>query len=85
MATKMLERAKSTEGFIHFESCRQPNGHGVSLSYWQDLDSIKGWKNDCQHLVAQKFGKTKWYDFYRIEIARIEKSYVGGKKFKKRV
>ncbi len=79
MADKILERAKLTEGFIHFESFRQPDGHGVSLSYWTDREAIAKWKNDCEHLVAQKLGKTKWYDFYRIQIAKVEKSYVGGK------
>ncbi len=80
MADKILERAKLSEGFLHFETYRMPNGLGVTLSYWKDREAISRWKNDSQHLVAQKLGKTKWYDFYRIQIAKIEKSYVGGKR-----
>lgn len=53
------------------------NGSGVTLSYWQDREAIKRWKQDTQYLVAQKLGSTKWHDFYRTQIARVETSPIG--------
>lgn len=47
----------------------------LTLSYWQDEQAIKKWKQDTSHLLAQKQGRNKWYQDYRVEVARITRSY----------
>jgi heme-degrading monooxygenase HmoA len=70
---RMEELASLQEGFLGYESAREEIG--ITVSYWQDLDSIKKWKNNSEHLIAQKRGKEKWYSSYRIRIARVEREY----------
>lgn len=73
MAILMEELAKQQEGFIGVESAR--NEIGITVSYWKDLDSIKKWKQNMDHLVAQKKGRSDWYKSYTTRICLVEREY----------
>lgn len=73
MADLMQELASKQEGFLGVESAR--NELGITVSYWQDLDSIKKWKLNDDHLAAQYSGRAEWYKYYTIRIARVERDY----------
>lgn len=70
MAKKMRKMAFEDYGCIDFISVCEENTE-ISISYWKDLESIKIWKEDKEHLKAQELGKTKWYESYTIEITEI--------------
>ncbi len=36
---------------------------------------MKNWKNNIEHLRAQKSGKEKWYTDYKTRIAKVERDY----------
>jgi heme-degrading monooxygenase HmoA len=48
----------------------------IAISYWKSMDDIKKWKQNSEHLLAQKLGKEKWYEAYSVEIVEILSSYV---------
>ncbi|TNF91337.1 MAG: antibiotic biosynthesis monooxygenase, partial [Gammaproteobacteria bacterium] len=48
---------------------------GITVSYWSDLESIRQWKAQAEHRVAQEMGKNKWYSTYKTRIARVERDY----------
>ncbi|GAA4767028.1 MULTISPECIES: antibiotic biosynthesis monooxygenase family protein [Flavobacterium] len=73
MANLMVEMAKEQEGFLGVESAR--NEIGITVSYWKDLESIKNWKSNLDHLQAQRMGKQKWYESYKVRIALVEREY----------
>lgn len=73
MALKMEELAREQPGYLGIESAR--SGIGISVSYWKDLESIKNWKNNSEHLLAQELGKTKWYRSYSLRISKVERDY----------
>lgn len=73
MADLMVEIAKEQEGFLGVESAR--SDVGITVSYWKDLASIQNWKNNLDHLQAQKMGKQKWYESYKVRIALVEREY----------
>ncbi len=73
MAEKMEHLAKVQTGYLGFESARSELG--ISISYWKDLESIRNWKRNTEHLLAQKLGKEKWYHKYHIRITRVERDY----------
>lgn len=76
MATQMVELAQQQEGFLGVESAR--NDIGITVSYWRDLESIKNWKNQLDHLQAQAKGKSTWYENYTVRIALVEREYSFG-------
>lgn len=73
MSDKMEELVKLQEGYLGQEFAR--NGLGITVSYWKDLDSIRKWKNQADHLIAQKMGMEKWYEWYKLRICKVEREY----------
>ncbi len=73
MSDKMVELASRQQGFLGIESARA--GVGITVSYWADLDSIKQWKANVEHLEAQKSGRDNWYSSFRVRIALVERDY----------
>jgi heme-degrading monooxygenase HmoA len=74
-AQRMVELASQQPGFLGVESARNPDGTGITISYWRDLESIRSWRNHAEHLPAQQRGKSTWYSRYRLQISRVESSY----------
>lgn len=73
MANLMVSTAKQQRGFLGIESAR--NEIGITVSYWDSTDAILKWKADTQHLLAQKFGRDKWYEHYKVRICKVERDY----------
>ena len=61
------------DGFLGVESARSKLG--ITISYWKSLASIKNWKKDSEHAIAQKKGKELWYQSYRVRICKVEREY----------
>ncbi len=72
-AERMLELAAEQPGFLGVESVREDLG--ITVSYWADLESIRLWKQQAEHRLAQKSGREKWYSSYKTRIARVERDY----------
>ncbi|MCM2562449.1 antibiotic biosynthesis monooxygenase [Lutimaribacter sp. EGI FJ00015] len=79
MAEKMAALAAASPGCIGMESTRDAEGFGLTVSYWSDEAAVLAWKADAQHLVAQQLGKTRWYEHYRLRVARVERHYADPK------
>jgi heme-degrading monooxygenase HmoA len=73
VADRMVTLAEQQPGFLGMESAREEVG--VTVSYWQDLDSIKQWKQNVEHLGAQKMGREQWYETFKVRIAKVERDY----------
>lgn len=73
MAEEMVRLAELQPGYLGHESVRE--GLGITVSYWGNLESIKSWKANTDHLIAQKFGREKWYSAYKTRIALVERDY----------
>ncbi|GAB5380653.1 MAG: antibiotic biosynthesis monooxygenase [Aliiglaciecola sp.] len=69
----MASLAAQQPGYLGIESAREDIG--ITVSYWRDLESIKAWKQNNEHLAAQKAGREKWYESYIVRIAKVEKHY----------
>ena len=73
MAQHMDELAALQPGYLGVESARE--GLGITVSYWRDLASIRAWKANVEHLLAQRTGQSTWYSDYRVRVARVERDY----------
>lgn len=77
MAVEMVKRAAAHPGCLGMESARGADGFGITVSYWTDEAAIADWKADARHLLAQRTGKTRWYDYYTLRVAKVERGYCG--------
>ena len=72
-ANRRVELAAEQPGFHGVEMAREDLG--ITVSYWSDLESIKKWKANAEHRVAQKMGMDKWYSTYMTRISLVERDY----------
>ena|SRR5438105_1978107 len=72
MATRMEELAAQQPGFLGIESARDAEGVGITVSYWASLESLRAWGRHAEHLIAQRFGREKWYERFRLRVCRVE-------------
>ncbi|MBU8919221.1 antibiotic biosynthesis monooxygenase [Bacillus sp. FJAT-29953] len=72
MADKMVELASQQKGFLGVESARD-GVLGITVSYWDSLESIKDWKENSAHRMAQEKGKTEWYKNFSLRVCKVER------------
>lgn len=72
-ARRMAELAATQPGFLGLESAR--NEIEITVSYWDNLQSIRNWKNNAEHLLVQRKGKDIFYKSYKIRICKVERNY----------
>jgi heme-degrading monooxygenase HmoA len=70
----LISVAKEMQGYLGEESARDAT-LGVSVSFWKDLASIKIFKEQVDHKMAQARGRQEWYTSYRVRIALVEREY----------
>ena len=51
------------------------NNQEITISYWNDLEQIKNWKQNPVHLEAQHQGQSKWYSSYKVQFVKIVRQY----------
>jgi len=75
MAKRMIELASVQPGCLGFDSARDEQGFGITVSYWDSLEAIKAWRDHPEHKQAQTLGREKWYTQYDLHIACVEHSH----------
>ena len=55
MANLMEDLAKQQKGFLGLDTAR--NDIGITISYWDSIESIQKWKKQSDHIIAQKKGE----------------------------
>lgn len=73
MAASMEKLAQRQAGFLGIESARE--SIGITISYWTSLDAIQQWKQQLDHQQAQRLGRERWYQSYRVRIAKVDRDY----------
>jgi len=69
----VVRLAELQAGYLGHESARE--GLGITVSYWASLDAIRNWKQQTDHLLAQRMGREKWYSAYKTRICLVERDY----------
>lgn len=74
LAARMRELAIDQYGCLEFHSCTE-GANEIAISYWQNKEQIRAWKNNIEHQQAQQLGKAKWYTSYKVQIVEIIEQY----------
>ena len=77
VAGELKKQLLRTSGFISIErfSSLVNKDKILSLSFWEDEKSLKTWKENFDHLHAQKKGRDSIFKDYRIRIANVQRDY----------
>ncbi len=74
MASQMRDLAINKYGCTEFISVAEGTKE-IAISYWQNQEQIKKWKQDSKHLFAQELGKTVWYKSYTVQVVEVLREY----------
>src|SRR5208283_1810257 len=73
MNDKLIALILKHPGYLGHESARE--GIGITAAYFDSLESIKNWKMEADHKLAQQYGREKWYTAYKVRICKVERDY----------
>ena len=76
-AAALRPEVEKIEGFIsveRFESITRP-GRMVSISFWEDEEAIRRWRNHPAHREAQAAGRAGLFRHYRLRVAEVKRDY----------
>jgi len=73
-AKRMRELALNEYGCLEFTAVTE-GVNEIAISYWDSLEQIKLWKQNSEHLRAQKLGQERWYEDYSVEIVEVISKY----------
>lgn len=75
MAARMATLGQAQPGYLGRTSMSDETGAELTVIYYRDEASIRHWKADAEHLVAQRLGRERWYSSYDIQVSRVERRY----------
>ncbi|MFT2111914.1 GNAT family N-acetyltransferase [Marinomonas sp. 2405UD68-3] len=70
---KMMDMASTQEGFLGVEYAS--DDIQILISYWEDVESIKRWKEHTFHDRVQSMSKELWYEAYDVKVVKVEREY----------
>ena len=71
MLEEMNALARTMPGFVDVKSFKADDGERLTLVWWQDEETLKGWRENIRHRIAQRLGRDRWYEYYTMEVAEI--------------
>lgn len=77
IAAKLKPELIKIEGFIsieRFQSLTNPEKI-LSLSFWENEESIRHWRNLEMHRAAQEKGRAEVFADYRLRVADVKRDY----------
>jgi heme-degrading monooxygenase HmoA len=74
VAQRMKKLALGEYGCIEFVSVTQ-GSEEIAISYWENEDQIRKWRNNSEHLLAQELGRSKWYASYTVQVVEVIREY----------
>ena len=77
IAENIKEHLKDIPGFISIERFQSlvDERKILSLSFWENEDSISQWRNLEEHRIAQSRGRSSLFQDYRIRVGGIMRDY----------
>ena len=74
---KLQNEIKNSKGFISVERfvSKSTLGYYVSISSWEDEESVNRWHKNSKHIIAQNLGKKEIFSSFRIRVANVIRDY----------
>ena len=77
IAASLRDHLSNMPGFISLERFQNLSDSEklLSLSFWEDEDSIAKWRNLEEHRDAQLKGRNQLFNDYRIRVCNVTRDY----------
>ena len=75
-SARMSAMVIQIDGYLSHASFRDPStGEGITVAYFTDEDAVRRWPEFPDHVTAQELGRQRFYAEYRVDVAKIVRSY----------
>jgi heme-degrading monooxygenase HmoA len=71
MAVEMENLARTMPGFVDVKAFKSDDGERLTVVWWENEETLKGWRENVRHRVAQRRGREQWYEYYKLEVAEV--------------
>jgi heme-degrading monooxygenase HmoA len=71
MAQEMANLATTMPGFVDVKAFKADDGERLTVVWWENEETLKGWREHVRHRLAQRLGRERWYEYYKIEVAEV--------------
>ena len=71
MDRMLAEKARKAPGFVDVKSFISADGERLTIVWWKDLETLRQWREEPAHRVAQETGRRLWYRSYDMEVAEV--------------
>lgn len=77
IAAGLREHLSQVDGFISIERFTSLSEEGklCSLSFWEDEEAVRQWREFELHKAAQQKGKAEVFKDFRIRVAEVTRDY----------
>lgn len=65
---------RQSPGFIDVKSFKAEDGERLTVVWWKDRESLREWRELQRHREAQTTGRERWYEYYKMEVAEVERA-----------
>jgi heme-degrading monooxygenase HmoA len=74
MADEMDALARTMPGFIDVKSFKADDGERLTIVWWENEETPTQWREQARHRVAQRTGRERWYEYYKMDVAEVVRS-----------
>ena len=74
MAQEMLDTAKTMPGFVDVKAFKADDGERLTVVWWENEETLAAWRTHARHMVAQRLGRERWYQYYSVEVAEVRRA-----------
>ena len=71
MADEMESLARTMPGFIDVKAYLAEDGERLTVVRWENEETLRQWREQERHRVAQRTGRERWYQYYKMEVAEV--------------
>ena len=71
MAAEMAALAPTMPGFVDVKSFTADDGERLTVVWWENEETLRGWREQARHRIAQRTGRERWYEYYKMEVAEV--------------
>jgi heme-degrading monooxygenase HmoA len=73
MNDELESLVRQNPGFIDVKSFKAEDGERLTVVWWKDKESLREWRELARHREAQGTGRRKWYQYYKMEVATVDR------------
>jgi heme-degrading monooxygenase HmoA len=74
MSDEMHRLVRENPGFVDVKHYTAEDGERLTVAWFQDKESLRAWRELPRHREAQRTGRQKWYEYYKMDVATIERT-----------